>query len=232
MQSYDLAMNKSQKVFRYLWRVNAILILVASGSIVFGVAVLLVGDFGERTARSREAEAGIPVAAAADSKARLSLGRASLVEGTNVMRADLSLDRAGQGFSSGGYSETRNILFLEPDKKEGRWLLPDNDHVVTQNSDISDGSERSAKRVIATAVLVKSPTGSPETAGGRLLLFDASCQNIVEVANDVRKIHLTSLSAGQLTLLFERDRHLVVATFDPASLAKRAEQEIKVPQLK
>jgi len=121
-------MNKSQKLFRYLWRINAVLILVAAGSIVFGVAVLVAGEFDARRARSREAEAGIPVAAVADANAHLLLGRASVVKGTNVMRADLSLDRGGKEFSSGGYSETRNILFIDPDQKEGRWLLPDNDH--------------------------------------------------------------------------------------------------------
>jgi hypothetical protein len=107
-------MSKSQKLFRYLWRINAVLILFAAGAITFGVGVLLIGEFGARTVHSREAVAGIPVAAA-DSNAHLSLGRASVVAGTNVMRADLSLDRGGKGFSSGGYSETRNILFIEPD---------------------------------------------------------------------------------------------------------------------
>ena len=225
-------MSKSQKLFRYLWRINAVLILVAAGSIVFGVAVLIAGEVGARTVGRREAEAGIPVAPAADSNAHLSLRRASVVDGTNFMRADLSLDHAGKGFSSGGYSETRNILFIEPTKNEGRWLLPDNDHIVAENSDITEGAERSAKRVIATVVLVKSATGSPETAGGRLLLFDASGQKIIEVASDVRELHLTSVSAGLLSILFERNRRLVVATFDPASLAKHAEQEIEVPQPK
>lgn len=137
-----------------------------------------------------------------------------------------------RGSVAGGYSETRNILFIEPDKKEGRWLLPDNDHTVTENSDITEGADRSARRVIATAVLVKSATGSHETAAGRLLLFDPSGQKVIEVASDVRQLHLTSFSAGLLTILFERNRHLVVATFDPATLAKRADEEINVPQPK
>jgi hypothetical protein len=72
-------MSKSQKLFRYLWRINAVLILFAAGAITFGVGALLIGEFGGRTARSREAEAGIPVAAAADTSAHLSLGRASVV---------------------------------------------------------------------------------------------------------------------------------------------------------
>ncbi len=48
----------------------------------------------------------------------------------------------------------------------------------------------------------------------------------------MREIHLASLSGGELIILYERDRRLVLATFDPGSLAKRREQEIDVPQLK
>src|SRR4029077_6943908 len=57
-------MSKSQKLFRYLWRINAVPLLFAAGAIPFGVGVLLVGEFGARTAHNREAETGIPVAAA------------------------------------------------------------------------------------------------------------------------------------------------------------------------
>jgi hypothetical protein len=222
-------MRKSQNFFRYLWRVNAVLILLAAGAITFGVGALLVGEFGARAARNREAEAGIPVVAA-DSNAHLSLGRASVVAGTDVMRADLSLNRGGAGFSSGGYTETRNILFIEPGQKVARWLLPDNDHVIADSSDIIDDTDRNAKRMIATAVLVKSTMASPETAAGRLLLFDPPGRKIVEVASNVREIHLASLSGGELTILYERNRRFVLAAFDPGSLAKRREQEIDVPQ--
>jgi hypothetical protein len=225
-------MRKSPKIFRYLWRINAVLILLAAGACTFGVGALLVGEFGERTARNREADAGIPVVAAADSSARLSLGRASVVVGTKVMRADLSLNRGEAGFSSGGYTETRNILFIEPSQNVARWLLPDNDHIISDSSDITEETNGNAKRTIATAVLVKSTIGSLETAAGRLLLFDPSGRKIVEVATNAREIHLTSLSGSDLTILYERNRRLVLAAFDPGSLAKRGEQEIEVPQPK
>jgi len=153
-------MMKSQKFFRYLWRINAVLILVAAGAVTFGVGALLVEEFGARAARSREAEAGIPVVAAGPN-ARLSLGRASVVAGTDVLRADLSLNRGGEGFSSGGYTETRNILFIEPGQKAARWLLPDNDYVIGQSSDVTDETDRNARRMIASAVLVKPTAGSP-----------------------------------------------------------------------
>lgn len=223
-------MRNAQKIFRYIWRINAVLILVAAGAITLGVGAMLVSEFGARAARSRAAEAGIPVAA--DSNAHLSLGRASLVEGTNVMRADLSLNRGGEGFSSGGYTETRNILFIESGQKDARWLLPDNDHVIAESSDVIDDTEHKTKRVIATAVLVKPMTGSPDTTVGRLLLFDPPGRKVMEVANNVRDIHLASLSSGEVAILYERDKRLVLAVFDSGSLAKYREQEIDVPQLK
>ena len=165
-------MTKFQKLFRYLWRINAVLILVATGAITFGVGALVTSEFGARSARSREVDAGVPVAA--DSNVKFSLGNASAVPGTNVLRAKLSLDRGGAGFSSGGYTETRNILFIEPGQKAARWLLPDNDHLITDSSDITDRSNTDEDRIenprkmIATAVLVKPATGGTEQSAGKL----------------------------------------------------------------
>lgn len=222
-------MSRSQDFFSKLWRVNAVLILVAAGAITFGVGALVVGEFKARNAQTREAEDGIPVAAAADSKAPLTLGRTSLVPGTNVIRTELLLDRGGKSFSSGGYGEPRNMLFIESSQTVGHWLLPDNDHTLSDISDVTDatdGRNDSPKRVIATVVLVKSTTDSPETSTGRLLLFNPSARTVIEVANSVRRLQLASLSGGELTILFERNRALVLAAFDPESLAKRREQEI------
>jgi hypothetical protein len=55
----------------------------------------------------------------------LILGQASMVLGSAVMRADLLLHRNGGGFSSGGYSERRNVLFNDPlgKKRTGCWPM-------------------------------------------------------------------------------------------------------------
>jgi hypothetical protein len=222
-------MRRSQIIFRYIWRIDAVLILIASGAITVGVAALAAPEFGFRAARNREAQAGIPVAA--DPNTRLSLEAASAVPGTNVLRAALSLDRGSKGFSSGGYTETRNILFIEPGHKAAHWLLPDNDHLIDDKLEIEESKPDTHKR-IATAVLVKPTTDNRETSTGTLLLFDPSDKNIVHVADGVRRIHHASLSNADLILLYERNQHLVVATLDPASLSKRSEQEIDIPQLK
>jgi hypothetical protein len=145
---------KWQRAFRYLWRVNAVLILVAAGAITLGVGTLLVAQFGASTARTREAESG-PLAAAGTSDPRLFLGQASVVPGTVFMRADLLLHHEGGGFSSDGYAETRNILFIDPGEKHARCLLPDDKHVIVESSDVATAEgEGKPKRTVATVGLV------------------------------------------------------------------------------
>ena len=92
--------------------------------------------------------------------------------------------------------------------------------------------EPNARRVIATTVLVKSRSDDPVMAKGTLFLFDPPGNKVMEVATNVRGIHVASFAGGELTILYERERRLVFAAFDPSSLAKRREHEIDVPQVK
>ena len=225
-------MSKSAKFFRWVWRLDAILIFVAAGAITFGVGTLLVTELGARSAWRHDATAG-PVVAAGESNSALVLGRASVVQGSDMMRAELGVYRPGAGFSSGGYTETRNILFIEPGDTVARWLLPDHDHVITESSDVMKHQDQpKTTSTVATVVLVKNRGPALESAAGRLLLFGPSGKAIVEVADGVRTMHAAALTRGNLAVLFERDRRLFLASFDPESLAKRHEQQMEVPQLK
>lgn len=220
----------AQRFFRYVWRIDAILILVAAGIAVFGLAGLLVEEFSIRTANRHDAQTGVQVAA--DPPAGLILGHAESVSGSSVLRADLSV-RGGEGkFSSGGYSETRNILFIDPDQKNARWLLPDNQHVIGQRSDIKDDLGEAKEKLLATAALIEAESSQTAPSTNRLVLFDASGKNLVEVASEVSDLQLATLSGKEIVLLYERNRHLVRSTFDASSLVKRSEQQIEVPQLK
>ena len=225
-------MSKSQKVFRFLWRVNAILILVAAGAITFGAGTLLMGQVGASVARRREAESG-PLAKGATTDPRLLLGQVSAVPGSSYMRADLVLPRDGEGFSGGGYTETRNVLFIDSAEKGARWLLPDDKHIIVGSFDVMTNEDQSkSKRMVATVALVKTSDSDRQTGKGRLLLFGPSGSPIVEVADGVRALHIAGLSGEQIHVLYERDGQLVVALFAAASLAKQREQAMTVPALK
>jgi hypothetical protein len=146
------------------------------------------------------------------------------------MRADLLLHREGGGFSSGGYAETRNVLFIDPGQKHARWLLPDDKHVIVESSDVATAEEQGKpKRIVATVALVKAADADRQTGKGQLLLFGPSGAPIVQVSEGVRALHVAALTGEQVTVLYERDRQLLVALFSAASLAREQEQTMPVP---
>ena len=149
------------------------------------------------------------------------------------MRAELTTESSREGFSSGGYSEIRNLLFIDPTQKSAHWLLPDNNQVISDLTDISeDETARRPKRLLATVLLVKPRSPSKDDSSGRLLLFNPDGKNIIEVASNASDVQLAALSGDALTILYERNRRLVSTRFNPESLAKLTEQEIEVPELK
>jgi len=221
-------MRKSQRVFRYLWRINAIVIFIAATLIAVGVGFLLVEELG-RSAR-HISEKVIP--GKDSNQERLpSLGGFSEVTGTKgTLRAELRIQYETGGFSSGDRVETRNILFIAPGDKIARWLLPDNDHVISKDDDILESPVSSAARTIATTALVRSEPSNDATA--RLILFDPPGRRVLEISEKVSEIHLSSSSEGKITILFARNERVVRVTVDAASFTKVQEDEIEIPDLK
>jgi hypothetical protein len=225
-------MSKSQKFFRYVWRLNAVLILVAAAAVSFGVGTLFWLQFGESAAQNRAFEASPPLGA--DSDERRLLDQVELVEGTSVLRGKLLSDRSALGSSSGSYNEVRNLLFVDDQSPTARWLLPDDDHVITKHSDVmtrAEGEKRA--RPVATFTLVKPAGADLRATEGLLLLFDPAGRNVQTVADGVRELHTAELEAeGRITVLFERRRKYVLASFDGRSLERNQEREITIPTLK
>jgi hypothetical protein len=153
-------MSKAQRFFRYVWRANAILIFVAAAFAAFGIGTVLFSQLKWSSARRRANEAAPPVRGEGTDP-RLTLGGFSLVEGTSVFRAKLFLHQYGEGLSSGGYSETRNIFFLDGSSGVGRWLLSGDTQVITYSEDLStEGEGVIPRHPVATLVLAKPASGS------------------------------------------------------------------------
>lgn len=225
-------MLRSQKFFRVVWRINSLLILLAAGAVILLAGGIFIQEMHFGSARNQEVSAGVNVNNT-NPKSDLVLNRASLVRGTQIMRAELQRRGGKIEFSSGsGYSEeTRNILFIEPGQTAAHWLLSDNDHVI-ETTDIDSTWQSGENRVVATAALVKSSTDPPETAVGRLLLFDPPGRRVVAVADGVRAIQIASISSNELSLLYERNRQLFLDVFDAQSIVKLREQKIEIPEIK
>src|SRR4051794_40251752 len=96
-------MNRTSRFFRQVWRVNALLILVAAAAATFGVCALVWSQF-ESNMRHHSADAAAPVVPGKQASRELRLGGLSPVDGTTLYRAVLSTPDHGVGsFSSGGY---------------------------------------------------------------------------------------------------------------------------------
>ena len=226
-------MSKTQRFFRYVWRVNAVLILLGTVAICVSIGSLLVSEFLRGQSRHQDASAAPPVVGP-ESGEQLFLGQLVQVEGTDTLRGELLASVSGSSLGSGGYgSATRNVLFLDVQSKTARWLLQDSRHAISQSIDIrANASEPSESRLIAEALLVKVVGSDAQEDEGTLLLIDPTGSLVTTVARGVRAINHAQLSIdGQITVLYERDRKYVLASFDRASFEKRTEDELSVPQL-
>ncbi|MGZ8811638.1 MAG: hypothetical protein ACXW29_10915 [Thermoanaerobaculia bacterium] len=227
-------MSRTNSFFRYVWRINAVLILLAAAASVWLIAVLVISEIGSSIRRRQVAAATPPIAGKPESK-NLHLSGLSPVEGTSVFRAMLSSERPGKiEISSGGYApETRNMLFVDASTGVAKWLLPSDKELITWNTDIPD-VQRSGeqKPPVATVVLVKPHSNNPDPVGGRLLLLDVAANKVQEIATNVRDVNGASLTpSGEIAILFERDRKYALASFDRRTLSKLREREIIVPNL-
>jgi hypothetical protein len=224
---------KTNRFFRYLWRVNAVLIFVATGGICLLAGSLMLTELGCNIQRRRAVEAAPPVVANAEEK--LYLGPVRAVEGTHVLRGELQAPRRSLGISSSGYSaETRNILYLDIASTEARWLLPDSTHVISDEAPVwSENQGTTARQQVAGLALVKPKTADLELMEGTLLIFDASGRQVTTIAEGVRALnHASLVDTHTILVLYERGRRYVRAMVDAQSLKVISVHDVSVPELR
>jgi hypothetical protein len=224
---------RTYKLFRYLWRTNAVLIFLATGGVCMLGGGLLLSEAACNAHRRKVAEAAPAVAA--DPRDHLYLGPMSRIEGSDVLRAELLAPRQEAGLSSGGYgTETRNIMFLDARTNEARWLLPDASRIITDETVVWAGEERSRDRRQIAVVLLAKPKGvDREVDVGTLLILEPQGRTIRTVAEGVRTLSHASLADDHdILIVYERGRRYVRSIIDAASFATRSEGEVSVPELK
>jgi hypothetical protein len=223
---------KATTFFRYVWRVNALLILIAAAAAAFGVVFLLASELRDGMHHRAEV-AATPVVASASHA--LSLGTMTLVEGTSIYRAKLSTNGSARGssFSSGGYApETHNLLLVERESAAAHWLLPSDKDVISYQEDLGGEGHDASHPPIASVALVKPPADNLDLQDGRLLVFDIGGKQVHELASGVRQVHAASASSsGEITVIFEKKREYHLAILDPG-LQLRSDRVIMVPPVK
>lgn len=219
---------RTQRFFRYLWRVNAVLIALAFA----GIALVLVAiNLPFRGGYAQPAAAAAPPIPGKPPNKELVLGSFRQLGQTTVFRATLSTEERGGRKGLGSYSssdsssELHNMLIADVVSGTSRWLLPGDKELIANYEDVMDGPE---KPPLATIALVKPPNEE----NGRLLIFDIAAQHIEQVAANVRTIDgVTIVPSGDIAVLFQKNRKYYLASFDRVTRAKTSEREIPIPPL-
>lgn len=220
---------KAARTFRWIWRINAIAILLVAITTLIAIVTLLVSEMASSRRRASDATAAPAIR---QSDAKLRLGPPQRVAGTSFLRAELVSEGSGKSLrSSGSYAaETHNVLFIDTASGACKWLLPSHRRTMAEKHEVFAGDDIVMDRApLAVAALVVNHG----TNTGEVVVFEPTGTTIVTAATNVRSIHGVAANARSgFTLLFERDGNYVTADFEVPSMKKLRETPLRVPQLR
>jgi hypothetical protein len=221
---------RAAKVFRTIWRINAIVILLAAVALLAAIVSVTAGSMFRGDARDVQ-----PVVAAPDQKEHLHLRPLQAVEGTTVLRGDLVVETGKVMYSSSGDAgQTRNILTIDIPTGKATWLFPTHGQVVetTYRLEQDEKTPQDERKPLADVFLVKALRDGNQEPQGRIVIIDPTARRSAVVAEHVTSLDSASVINGAATIVCQRGGRYVVITADPLALVKLTEREVSIPQLR
>ena len=164
---------KKTRFFRYLWRINGVLIFFAALLMVgvLGYIAITFLDFG-----GHEAEQVVHVEPGAATKVEApTLQSFYSVSGSTIMRAALTFGSrySSSSFSKGGSYSTRNYLFFDSETLKAHWLFPDSRQLILECDELREiVQEDESKRPTSRAIAFFYHTIDSDTNGDKQLTRD------------------------------------------------------------
>ena len=220
---------QASRVFRQIWRINAVLILIGAALAVLGLATLVIEQITSgQGGNSAAPDASLRVQAA--SGHTLSLGQFELLSDTHFAVAPL-LAEAPLGLgSSSETGETHNLLFLDLSSGETFWLLPTHDQELSSQGDLYDPSSPEPRSRLLGSLYLVRPVGSMADAPGRLLLVPPSGRPYLELAVGVTAVRASFVRGpSESTLLLERAGSHALLPIDLLAFTKLPERPVPIP---
>lgn len=127
---------EENKVFKNIWRFNAIVIMLVG---VLGVALALFACIMiyKDITRDRSVRNIVNLEESNEKKEEWQLGSITSVKGTDILMVPLHSE---QSYSRGSYSKsassTRNYLFINVETNKKYWLFGKNDYLITQTNQL------------------------------------------------------------------------------------------------
>jgi hypothetical protein len=133
--------DRAEKIFKWIWRANGVVLFVLSISGLIAVALLVV-NLGIFASRERPEEKITEIAGTSIDYKTLRFGDFSEIKGTSFLYAPLGTQSQyiGSG-SSGGIANSRNLLFFDTKTQKAHWLLKNNNEAIQTLSFLTDPPE-------------------------------------------------------------------------------------------
>ena len=218
----------TRKFFSRIWRINAVLILLAG---LLAVGLLCEAGFSliSSLTRTRHVD-DVAINALGETKeSSAELGSFEAITGSTVLRAPLTVRNSGPLGSSYESGTTRNYLYFDPATRSTHWLCPSMDGVVLSSTALpaDDYGAPKSNAVVAVHVVVNKDSNNDER------LTDSDSKQIavsapdgtgyrVVVAQADRLNKALMLSPTRLLILYSMGSKLAAVELDASNLAAAA----------
>jgi hypothetical protein len=131
-------MNEENRFFRFIWRFNGIVLMVAACGVI--IALATAGYSWYRGITHREVADVVNVEKSGAVKERLEFGQfTSLIKTPYVMLPLHSSQSYAQSYYLKSTRSTRNILFIDTRTNESHWLFPTNRYLILNDAPVPEG---------------------------------------------------------------------------------------------
>lgn len=216
---------QTRKLFTHIWRINAVLILLA-GLLAVGLLCVAGVSLISSLSRPRHVDNVAATALGEAKESSAELGSFETIIGSPVLRAPLTVRHSGplgSGYESG---TTRNYLYFDPTTRSTHWLCPSMEGVVLSSTALpaDDYGAPKTNAVVAVHVIV-----SKDSNNDKRLTDDDSKQIavsapdgtgyrvVVTQADRINKALM--LSPTRLLILYSMGNKLAAVEVNPSNLA-------------
>lgn len=223
---------EENRFFKLVWRLNS-LVIMAAGALAIVVLSYLVYYFAKELTERRTVWDIVNITPDQRDNEAWQLGKPRNIWSTPYVMVSLYSDQdIALARSSKSSRSTRNILFINGQSNEKRWLLPTNEYLIVQNNLLSQNSHGDKERLVRAILysIVKKDTNRDNrlTSNDRLVvaLSLPSGEGYKEIFHDIDVlVGYEFLDDDSLLLVYQKREvgYSAKVTLDDFSIANDSE---------
>ncbi len=224
---------EENRVFKNIWRFNAIVIMLV-GAIGVVLALFACIMIYKDITRDHSVRNIVNIEESPEKKEEWQLGSITPIKGSDFIIIPLHSE---QSYSKGSYSKsassTRNYLFINVLNNNKYWLFGKNDYLITQTHQLPNTSygEQAKNTKAILYYVVKSDTNNDKTLTSSdsltVAISKPSGKNYVELLKDIDFVNgYQTIGENSVILVFQRDNIGYSANIDLETLSISGEEQL------